>query len=548
MDFSTLESKIREMVDALQGLCSTNGLSNQASEEEVVTSVFLYKFLNDKFEKNLAKFAEESGMNPEEVLDDPDVLAAFTDANATDVAFGPEDTIKALAKHSKDADFADRFDAALLRIAQNASNQNFSLQTADGSRLELFGKLTTLVSADPAQRNHFAAAIFGIITKFDFADAFGGSFDFFSAIFEYLIKNYNVASGTYAEYFTPQAISDIVAKILAHNAPANKRNFEICDPAAGSGSLILHLARELGEDKTLVYSQDISQKSVRFLRLNMLLNNQTKSLGNIVRGDTLLNPFHFKEKGKQESGLKQFDYITTNPPFKTDFSSTRNLIENKWNGKTTRSRFFAGIPKIPNKKKESMAIYLMFIQHVLYSLKKDGKAAIVVPTGFLTAKSGIELTIREELIKNHMLRGVVSMPSNIFANTGTNVSVLFIDKANATGDVVLMDASKLGKKVKDGDNQRTVLSKAEVEKIINTFNAAEEVDDFSVLVSPEQIAEKGFSFSAGQYFEVKIEHVDITPEEFEAKMTEFKTRLAEMFAKGRELEESIMAQLGGLEL
>lgn len=100
-----------------------------------------------------------------------------------------------------------------------------------------------------------------------------------------------------------------------------------------------------------------------------------------------------------------------------------------------------------------MAIYQLFLQHIITSLKDKGKAAVVLPTGFITAQSGIDRKIREHLVDNKMLAGVVSMPSNIFATTGTNVSILFIDKANK-GDVVLIDASNLGKKIKEGKNPK----------------------------------------------------------------------------------------------
>lgn len=115
-----------------------------------------------------------------------------------------------------------------------------------------------------------------------------------------------------------------------------------------------------------------------------------------------------------------------------------------------------------------MAIYELFVQHIIYSLKSDGQAAVVLPTGFITAQSGIDKTIRQHLVDNQMLAGVVSMPSNIFATTGTNVSILFIDKKNK-GDVVLIDASNLGTKVKEGKNQKTVLSSEEEQKIVETF-------------------------------------------------------------------------------
>src|SRR5690606_13452240 len=128
---------------------------------------------------------------------------------------------------------------------------------------------------------------------------------------------------------------------------------------------------------------------------------------------------------------------------------------------------------IPKKDVNKMAIYLLFIQHIMHVLDDKGKAAIVVPTGFITAQSGIDKKIREKLVKEKMLAGVVSMPSNIFAATGTNVSILFMDRENKE-DVVLIDASGLGTKVKVDDKiQKTVLSKVEEDRIIDTFNKKE---------------------------------------------------------------------------
>jgi type I restriction enzyme M protein len=238
----------------------------------------------------------------------------------------------------------------------------------------------------------------------------------------------------------------------------------------------------------------------------------------------------------------RFDYVVSNPPFKLDFSDWRDQLDTKAN----HERFFAGIPKVPNKDVDKMAIYLLFIQHIMDSLNDTGKAAIVVPTGFITAQSGIEKKIRERLVERRMLRGVVSMPSNIFATTGTNVSVLFLDKANTKGDIVLMDASKLGETVKDGKNQKTLLRPDEEAQIIDTFRQHKAVEDFSVVVSYEDIAAKNYSLSAGQYFDVKIEYVDISPEEFAAKMKGYQDRLDALFTEGHSLEAEIKKQLAGL--
>jgi type I restriction enzyme M protein len=270
------------------------------------------------------------------------------------------------------------------------------------------------------------------------------------------------------------------------------------------------------------------------LRLNLVLNNLVHSIQNIIQGNTLDSPYH-----RENSDLMKFDYIVSNPPFKLDFSDDRSKLDTKEN----KPRFFAGIPKVPAKKKDSMAIYLLFIQHIMYSLAPAGKAAVVVPTGFLTAQSGIEKKIRQKLVDERMLRGVVSMPSNIFATTGTNVSVLFIDKANKKGDIVLMDASKLGTTVKEGKNQKTLLSPEEEQKIIETFNSHKAVEDFSVVISYEQIAEKNYSFSAGQYFDVKIDYVDISQNDFHARIQEYENLLEEMFDNSHKVEIEILNNL-----
>ncbi len=552
-DIFTLENKIKQMIDEMKGLCQTNGLSNQASEEVVITSVFLYKFLNDKFMANMKDFAKEMNMDTGEVLQDEDMFAGFYDSYPQDVAFRYEDTIECLINKVGNNDFYKLFDDALERISDYPENEEFSIDTADGGRKPLFTRITENVEA--SKRNNFAKNIFGIISqdKFDFGEAFKNNFDFYSAIFEYLIKDYNVASGVYAEYFTPQAISAIIAKILVKMSPVEDKIYDVYDPSAGSGSLVLHLANALGKgsfgDKAQVYTQDISGKSSRFLRTNMLLNGLTNSLDNIIEGDTLETPAHYKVAHDPSSGVKRFDYITSNPPFKMDFSSTRNTIEQKWEDSEVRDgikRFFAGIPKIPNKKKESMGVYLCFIQHILWSLKENGKAAIVVPTGFITAQSGIEKTVRQTIVDKHWLKGVISMPSNIFANTGTNVSVLFIDKSNKEGNIMLIDASKLGEKRKEGKNQKTVLRSDEVKKIEDTFINQDVVEDFSVCVTYEQIVEKNYSLSAGQYFEVKIEFVELSQEEFEKRMLAYSSRLEELFREGKSLEDEIKQRLGEL--
>lgn len=202
-NFVELEKNIKSIIDDLQGLCSTNGLSNTAYEEVVVTTVFLYKFLNDKFVANLKKFCAENDLEYDSVIkNEDDMLDAFYDSYPQDVAFKYEDTIEYLVQHNKEDNFYKQFDDTLVRISSYKENEAFSIETAGGEKKPLFTEICDKVEA--SRRNAFARNIFSYITRdrFDFGETIDGNYDFFSTIFEYLIQNYNVASGTYAEYFT----------------------------------------------------------------------------------------------------------------------------------------------------------------------------------------------------------------------------------------------------------------------------------------------------------------------------------------------------------
>lgn len=548
MQIESITIRTKRMIDDLKTICANFGLGGSPGEYKIITQVFLYKYLSDKFLYE-AKKADPSLAKADHI---EEALSAMSDdqyemllmmLGGDTAKLKKTHYISYLFNHQNDDTmrkqdgspypFHELFDDTLVDIA-NFNLDIFSVQTGGEEKIRLFEPISQYV-IESAKKPLFCRAIINKLVEFSFAEVFEQKYDFFAQIFEYLIKDYNKDFGKYAEYYTPHTIAAIIARIMVQG---DVSNVTVYDPAAGSGTLVLALAHQIGEENCAIYTQDISAKSNEFLRLNLILNNLVHSLGNVVHDDTLIAPRHLNT---QKNGLAQFDYIVSNPPFNMDFSDNRDTLA----GEKHKERFFAGVPNIPNKDKDKMAVYLMFIQHIIYSMKEHGKAAIVVPTGFLTAGSGIPKKIREHIVKNRMLRGVVSMPSNIFATTGTNVSILFLDKDNKDGKVILMDASKLGTKEKvDGKNQRTVLSEEEIDRIIDTFNTGKAEDDFCVAVSYSDIEQKKFSFSAGQYFEVKIEYVELTQEEFAKKMNGFTSRLDELFAESRRLEDEIKKQLG----
>ena len=533
-------NKTKELIDELKSISENNGIGNSPSEYKIITEVFLYKFLNDKFlyeikkvDENLVKLGKPKDV--EEALvkmkDEYDFLLLRLNPDTAKLKI--EHLISYLFTHKNDENFYELFDETLIDVA-NFNIDIFSVRTGGKEKIRLFTGISQHIT-ETSKKNNFARAIIDKLVEFSFENLFKQKYDAFAVVFEYLIKDYNKDFGKYAEYYTPNSIARIIARILVKD-DEHVENVTLYDPSAGSGTLLLALAHQIGEENCTIYSQDISQKSNEFLRLNLILNNLVHSLGNVVHGNTLTEPAHYNEN---KTRLAEFDYIVSNPPFKTDFSEYRNdLADDK-----LRERFFAGVPNIPNKDKDKMAIYLMFIQHIIYSLSQKGKAAIVVPTGFLTAKNGIEKNIKNYLIKEKMISGVISMPSNIFATTGTNVSVIFLDKSVKREEVLLVDASELGEDYKDGKNQRTQLRDYEIEKIVNVFANREDEKDFSVLVSCDDIERKNYSLSAGQYFETTIQYVDLTQEEFATKIEADKRILKELFDEADKYNKEILSSL-----
>ena len=554
---NVLTTKTKQLVDDLKSICANHGLGNDGNEYKIITEVFLYKFMNDKFFHEVRQISGYADITEEKLKtlpdDDYDMLLLMLPPTAAQL--NREHYLSNLFNAQNTEQFAKLFDDTMKSLA-TLNADIFSVGTAGGEKVRLFSGISNYITEE-SKRDGFCKAIINKLFEcnlIDAGDIFEEKYDFFATIFEYLIKDYNKdGGGKYAEYYTPHAVARIMSEILVTDEVSNALCY---DPGAGTGSLLMSLAHQIGEDRCTIYSQDISQKSSTLLRLNLILNNLSHSLPNVVQGNTMTEPYHMRQK-ETKTG---FDYIVSNPPFKLDFSEWRDRVDatrqtvQEGESEETRefnARFFAGIPNIPNKDKDKMAIYLLFIQHIISSLNSKGKAAVVVPTGFLTEGKGkpnnIANKIRMLLVDQGWLRAVVSMPSNIFANTGTNVSIIFIDKTNKSGKVVLIDASNLGMKVKDGKNQKTLLSADDEQQIIDTVNNQVSEEGFSIVKTFEEIKQGKYSFNPGSYFEASIEYINITADEFAEKIGASKNQLAEMFAENKLLENEISRILGALD-
>ncbi|WP_187888887.1 N-6 DNA methylase [Helicobacter pylori] len=177
---------------------------------------------------------------------------------------------------------------------------------------------------------------------------------------------------------------------------------------------------------------------------------------------------------------------------------------------------------------------------------QKGKGAIIVPTGFISAKSGVENKIVRHLVDERLVYGVVCMPSQVFANTGTNVSIIFFQKTPSAKEVILIDASKLGEEYTENKNKKTRLRTSDMDLILETFQNKTKKADFCALVSFDEIIEKNYSLNPGQYFIIEDTSEKISQAEFENLMQQYSSELTSLFDESQSLQQEILETLKGV--
>ncbi|WQS69174.1 type I restriction-modification system subunit M [Helicobacter pylori] len=319
------------LIDNLKVTCASFGLGNDGNEYKIITQCFLYKFLCDKFEFLFEQefpnqtIQDYKDFNEEEK---EDFFITLIDERLPKLAY--DDLLSYLfEKHFNDNDLHLKLDTIFNRISSNNA-ELFNTTSTDKTNIALFESVSQYINEE-SKRANFARSLLNKLKKFNFKQAFLNlqnqqGYDFFAPIFEYLLKDYNNAGGgKYAEYYTPLSIASIIAKLLVSKPT---QSVKIYDPSAGTGTLLMALAHQIGTDSCTLYAQDISQKSLRMLKLNLILNDLTHSLKNAIEGNTLTNPYHSKDyHGKM-------DFIVSNPPFKLDFSNEHAEISQNKNKKT----------------------------------------------------------------------------------------------------------------------------------------------------------------------------------------------------------------------
>ena len=351
-----------------------------------------------------------------------------------------------------------------------------------------------------------------------------GTLDIIGNAYEYLIKHFAAGSGKSAgEFYTPPEVSDLLATILEP-----QEGDQICDPACGSGSLLMKCGRMVrqnfnGSKKYALFGQESIGSTWALAKMNMFLHGEDNH--RIEWGDTIRNPLLLDTRGKDKdgTGLLHFDIVTANPPFSLDKWGHEDAANDHY------GRFRRGVPP---KTKGDYA----FISHMIETLKPEtGRMGVVVPHGVLFRASS-EGKIRQQLIEENLLDTVIGLPEKLFFGTGIPAAILLFKKQKTDHKVLFVDASR---EFKSGKNQNQ-LTPDNIQKIIDTYKTREFVDKYTYLASFDEIKENDFNLNIPRY-------VDTFEEEAEIDLVAVRTERVQLQIELKTLEvemEGYLKELG----
>lgn len=321
--------------------------------------------------------------------------------------------------------------------------------------------------------------LIGIFEGLDLSANRADGDDLLGDAYEYLMRHFATESGkSKGQFYTPAEVSRIMAKIIGINAQT-PQDATLYDPTCGSGSLLLKASDEAPRGLS-IFGQEMDNATSALARMNMILHNNATA--KIWKGNTIADP-QWKEANGQ---LKTFDFAVANPPFSNkNWTSGINPQEDEF------GRFSWGIP--PEKNGD-----YAFLLHIIKSLKSTGKGAVILPHGVLF-RGNAEARIRENLIKQGYIKGIIGLPANLFYGTGIPACIIVIDKehAQARSGIFMVDASK--DFAKDGNKNR--LRSQDIHKIVDVFTKQLELPRYSRMVPLSEIAGNDYNLNIPRYID-----------------------------------------------
>ena len=465
--------------------------------KQYVLGTLFYRFISENF-SNYIEGGDES-VKYAELSDDIVNEDIKEDAIKTKGYFiYPSQLFENIAKNANTNESLNTDLAAVFSAIESSANGYPSEQDIKGLFAD-FDTTSNRLGNTVKDKNSRLAAVIKGVEGLNFGRFEENHIDLFGDAYEYLISNYAANAGkSGGEFFTPQSVSKLIAKLATHNQ--TKIN-KIYDPAAGSGSLLLQAKKQFDEHiiEDGFYGQEINHTTYNLARMNMFLHNVNYDKFDIALGNTLLDP--------QFGDEKPFDAIVSNPPYSINWigNDDPTLINDER---------FAPAGVLAPKSKADFA----FVLHALSYLSSRGRAAIVCFPGIFY-RGGAEQKIRKYLIDNNFVETVISLAPNLFYGTSIAVNILVLSKSKTDTRTQFIDVS--GENFYKKETNNNILTDAHIEEIIKMFDNKEDIDHVSKSVENDRIAEDNYNLSVSSYVEAKDtrEIIDINVLNAEIKTT-----------------------------
>lgn len=488
-----LNAKLWSMADALRGSMDANEFKNY------ILGLMFFKFVSDKNETYYLEELEGEGITLEEAFKDDEYKEELIQLSKDHLgyAFNYEFLYSTIVKSIN----SDEYSNEILENAFSNFNDNI---TSTEDFADLFADIRLSDSRLGNSQNEKNNLIKNIILKLEDIESEEGAFDsdILGDAYEYLISMFASSGGKKAgEFYTPQSVAKLLSKIVTSNKNQIK---DIYDPACGSGSLLLRVAKELNEYGS-INGQELNNTTYNLARMNMIIHGIKYKDFTIKQGDTIKNP-------DAELLVKKYDAIVANPPYGVKWDSPVDLKDD--------DRFYKYGAIAPKGAMETS-----FVQHIEYSLSETGTAAILLPVGVLF-RTGAENKILSRLIEDGVLESVILLPSNMFTSTSIPVVCLVLKKCKTDEGVFLIDATDLTVK----ENKKNILNDEHIDEIMRLYLEKEETQ-ISKMLDLETIRNNKYNLNITRYIQrVVEEEIDI-----DALGKDIKSNLIKL----RELEENI---------
>lgn len=471
-------------------------ISADTYKDYILTMLFL-KYISDVWQDHYDNYKNEYG-------DEPELIEEMMKNER--FVLPRESNFYTLHERRFEPGNGERIDMAL-----------HALEEANGTKLKDVGKsvfqdisFNTDKLGEEKQKNTILKDLLEVfaVPELDLKPSRVGSLDVIGNGYEFLIKNFAASGGQKAgEFYTPPEVSDLIAELLDP-----QKGDSICDPACGSGSLLMKCGRKVvsnhNSKEYALYGQEAIGSTWSLAKMNMFLHGEDNH--KIEWGDTIRNPKLLDKNGD----LMLFDIVTANPPFSLDKWGYEQAENDKFD------RFHRGLPP---KTKGDYA----FISHMIETLKPvTGRMGVVVPHGVLFRGSS-EGKIREKLINENLLDAVIGLPEKLFYGTGIPAAILIFKKQKSDDSVLFIDASR---EFKSGKNQNN-LGEKHITKIVETYRSRKDIDKYSYLATLKEIKENEYNLNISRYVDTFEEEEEIDLVAVRAEREQLKIRLAEIEIK-----------------